>query len=103
MYLWWLVINAPNPDPVVGLSKKIVNSSNLDLVMLEQSDLEPLLDFFEGLGFPTLRAVPIDALAWVPLLVGPLAFRPTHVPVPPGVAMMSYTVVILRIKKIKNK
>ena len=72
---------------MVRLPKKIVDSANFHFVVLKSRNLESLLNFLGGFRFPTLRAGPIDALAWVPWLVGPLARRPSHVPVPPGVAV----------------
>ena len=55
--------------------------------MLEAGNLEPLLDFLGGLGFPILREGPIDGLARVPRLVSLLTLGPPHVSIPPGVAV----------------
>ena len=85
LYLRGLVVNVPHPNLAIGLSKKLVDPSNLDLIVLETSNLEPLLDFLGGLGFPTLQAGPIDGLVWVPWLVALLLFGPPHVAAPPGV------------------
>ena len=45
-----------DPNLVIVLPKKMVDPSNLDLVVLEESNLEPLLDLLGGLRFPTLWA-----------------------------------------------
>ena len=100
MYLRGLIVDAPHPNLAIRLSKKLVNPSILDLVMLEAiSNLEPLLGFLWGLGFPTLQVGPIDALARVPWLVALLASRPPHFLVPPGivvfVALMRWVFLLL--------
>ena len=72
-----------DPDLLVGFPKVVIHGTALRLVVLEASDLEPLLDLLP----PILQARPLNPLAWVSGHLCSFALTPPHHPIPPGVVV----------------